>query len=71
MKASQLINQLIALKKKHGDVDVYAEDPDYGDGNAYLVTRAHYSSGGPLEKEGIILWHFWGAYCRECGRGCS
>lgn len=71
MKVSKLINELIELKKKHGDVEVFAEDPDYGDGNAYQVTRAKYESGSHLSKEGVVLWHHWGSYCRSCGRGCD
>lgn len=71
MKASELINKLIELKKKHGDVEVFAEDPDYGDGNAYQVTSARYEPAGWQSKEGIVLWHFWGPYCKECGRGCD
>lgn len=71
MKLSELIRELAALKKKHGDIEVYAEDPDYGDGNAYEVTSARHSAGAVGSKEGVILWHHWGSYCSHCRRGCD
>lgn len=71
MKVSKLINELIALKVKHGDVEVFAEDPDYGDGNAYKVSQARYEPAGWLSKEGIVIWHATGSYCKQCGRGCD
>ena len=64
MKTSELINRLIALKKKHGDLEVLAGDPDFGMG-LYPVTQAE-------EDQGTIdLYHEEGPYCRTCKRGCS
>lgn len=84
LKLSQLINQLIELKKKHGDLPVRAGDPDYSGGDLYPVTSAVYHDGhyeynaGYLVcdhngrgAEHIDLYHFLGTHCRECGRGCD
>lgn len=72
MKISKLISELIAIKKEHGDQEVYVEDPDYGDGK-HQVTQVH------VEGENLhysapmvaVLWHLPGSYCRECHRGCD
>lgn len=72
MKISKLINELIAIKKEHGDHEVYAGDPDYGDGK-HQVTQVC------VEGENLhctadmvaVLWHGSGSYCKECHRGCD
>jgi hypothetical protein len=83
LQLSQLINQLIALKKKHGDLPVYAGDPDYSGGDFYPVSACVYHDG-QLEynagrwlvcdvtgKPHIDLYHFLGSHCSQCGRGCD
>lgn len=67
MKVSRLINELIKLKKEHGDIEVYAEDPDYGDGGAYEVTQARLHGDG----DAVVIWHGTGRWCKQCGRGCD
>lgn len=66
MRIGKLISELIKLKIKYGDVEVFAEDPDYGDGGAYAVTEARYYG-----RDKIVIWHGTGSYCKQCGRGCD
>lgn len=63
MKLSKLINELIALKIKHGDLEVWSGDPDYGE--LYPVTQVR-EDGGTAD-----IYHHYGSYCRECRRGCD
>lgn len=83
VKLSKLINELIKLKKEHGDLDVRAGDPDYSGGDLYPVTAAVYHDGTPEWNAGrwlvcdhtagphVDLYHFLGSHCSECGRGCD
>lgn len=83
MKLAELINQLIELKKKHGNIGVFAGDPDYSGGALFEVTAAKYHDGAPEFNAGrwlvcaedsgphVDLYHFLGSHCPECGRGCD
>ena len=64
MKVSELISRLIALKVKHGNLEVLAGDPDYGE--------AMFPVTGIREDQGTIdIYHFEGSHCKQCGRGCD
>ncbi len=83
MKLSELIKELNKLKREHGDLEIFAGDPDYSNGDFHEVTKAVYHDGnlehhcgrwlvcGVTEKPHVDLWHFFGRHCSECGRGCD
>lgn len=66
MKISELIAQLNKLKREHGDVEVRAGDPEWGDG-MHRVYSVEPSEG----RASVHLNHHYGGYCRECHRGCD
>lgn len=76
MKVSKLINELIALKRKHGDIEVVADDPDQRVPLLHEISSVTHGAPGigpDAHPYGdyIILWHWYGDYCGECGRGCD
>lgn len=72
MKLSKLINDLIEIKKKYGDHEVYTQDPDYGDGK-HQVTQV-VAEGETVHRQAdmvAVIWHTPGSHCTQCGRGCD
>ncbi len=72
MKISKLINELIEIKKKYGDREVYAQDPDYGDGKHPVSTVIAEGESVHLGADMVaVIWHGAGSHCSQCGRGCD
>lgn len=72
MKLSALINELIKIKIEFGDHEVYAQDPDYGDGK-HQVTQV-VAEGESVHYQAnmvAVIWHGSGSHCTQCGRGCD
>lgn len=69
MKISELIKELQAVKRAHGDLDVYGGNPDQG--TSYEVSSAQECHEYGDSDKWCQVFSYTGPYCRECGRGCD
>jgi hypothetical protein len=69
MKISEAIEKLKKIQKEHGDLVLNSGDVHATRWEAHLIDDI--TAESPFGEPEVTVWHSYGRYCGECGRGCD